>query len=501
MEYYAGVAFSEGVAIGKLRVVTDEVKEINVLTSLDEAKKFEDAVKKSIDQIIELKNADTSDEDYLIVQQLLISDYVFKNKTLEMISKGMSAISSVNKVLDDYALSIASSTNAYLQERVLDIKDVKQRIIDNIIGKENVKINDDFILYAPILRPSFLIQNKKNIVAVITENGGYNSHGAILCRQLNIPYMLCPLLKSFENKIAIVDTHKRQIIIDPTKKVIEDYSLILNEISKEKYKAISHKGMGFYANVSSNIEIDKVIEYDFDGIGLYRTEMIFMNSNRPYTFEEQFQIYKEAINKLNGKRICFRTFDIGDDKQLSYIKTGKKGIRNYIDNPLLFKTQIKALLMASKYGNIRIMFPMITSHSDFSFLKNWVVQIKRSLNIKSYIEIGMMLETKEAMENINDFKDVDFISIGTNDLVLSIYHINRDIQDVKMQQYLKDLAGKIKNVVEFCEENKIDLSICGELAAIPQALNTFIKIGVKNFCVGAPAIRILNKAYKETKND
>lgn len=277
----------------------------------------------------------------------------------------------------------------------------------------------------------------------------------------------------------------------------QEYREWIELLSKEEYRAIAHPSFGFLANVSSNKELDKVMEYGFDGVGLYRTEMIFMNTLRPYTFEEQYEIYEDAVCRLQGKPICFRTFDIGDDKQLSYVQTYKKGVDNYIHNPLLFKTQIKALLKANRFNTMKIMFPMITSYQEFLFLKKWVLQIQQEMEDTGTVFIGMMLETKEALEKIEEFQGVDFISIGTNDLTEAIYQIERDDQRQQLKRYLSDLVEKLKKVVLFCQKNKIELSVCGELAAIPQAAKMFYQIGIKNLSVSPQAIKILNKVYKD----
>ncbi len=496
MKIYRGEVLSEGIAVGESVEVLDQQAFYKSCGVKKETAKLKKAIESSLEQLKNLKEEHYEDAEYLNIQMLLISDYTLMSMASDLIQDGKSAVNSISEVLDDYASKLARSNNAYLSLRAGDIDDVKNRILENLIGKEEQNFSKDFILFARKIRPSFIIQHKQHLCGVITQSGGFSSHGAILCRQLNIPYMLADI-GSLNGKMVIIDTRKQQLIVDPEETEISKYKQTIEELSKEVFKAISHEGYGFYANVSDNSEIEKVVQYGFDGIGLYRTEMIFMNYDRPYTYEEQYQVYHDAVLKMKGKPICFRTFDIGDDKVLPYIKTSKKGIDNYYNNPELFESQIKALLKANDNQNMRIMFPMISTYTEFVFLKKWVLQIMDKMNIETKVRIGMMLETKEALDHIEDFKEVDFISIGTNDLVLSIYHIKRNEQKNKLQKYLDDLVKKLKHVVEFCKEHQICLSICGELAAIEPALRKFMEIGVTHFSIAAPAIRILNKIYKE----
>ena len=226
-------------------------------------------------------------------------------------------------------------------------------------------------------------------------------------------------------------------------------SYITNKFDK---KAIPHDDYLFLANISSNFDLQKVCDYGFDGVGLYRTEMIFMNSDRPYTFLEQYQIYSEAVDALGENRfICFRTFDVGDDKKISYLNTKKKGIDNYIRNPEIFETQISAIMKANKYKNVRLMFPMITSNSEFEYLRDWVLRVAKKNGYNTPL-IGMMLETKSALMNIDTFVKADFISIGTNDLTKELYDINRDMSISEIDKYLSKLLIDIKSVVDFCNK-------------------------------------------------
>lgn len=496
MSCYIGKVLSEGVAVGSVHTFRNTSSESVDTQPSKEKQKLSNAIKKSIKELEELKKTSKENEEYISMQILLLSDPILLSKSKLEIDKGLSAEQGISNVIHEVMNSLLDATSSYLKERVLDLSDIQERILRNLIGRKTTNIDSDFILVAEELYPSFLIQHRKNLLGIITHRGGFNSHGAILCRQFHIPYMVSDL-KIQEGETVILDTRKQQIITSPLPSEIKQYHMVLQKLSKERFEAVEHSSYLFLANISDNSELQRVKDYGFDGIGLYRTEMIFMNSNRPYTLEEQYEIYSEAVEAMQNKRIYFRTFDIGDDKQVSYIQSSKKGVENYIHNPIVFKTQIEAMIKANHYNTVKIMFPMIYSASEFEFLKKWVLQIQKEMKDTSYIEFGIMLETEEALNSIEDFKDVDFISIGTNDLVLSIYHIHRDSQTAEIKEYLNDLIGKLKRVVVFSKENHITLSICGELAAIGPALREFMRIGITNYSVATPAIKILNHIYKE----
>ena len=224
-----------------------------------------------------------------------------------------------------------------------------------------------------------------------------------------------------------------------------------------------------------------------------------MNSNRPYTFDEQYTIYSEAVSLMKGKPITFRTFDVGDDKQIDYLITNHKGFDNYIKNPLIFEDQVKALLKANSFNTIRIMFPMIEQESEFIYLKDWVLRLAKEGNY-NIPKIGMMLETKMALTSIETFLEPDFFSIGTNDLTHELYNISREDETNEIFNHINDLIESLKRVVKFCNEKNISLSICGELASIKEVAIRFYEIGIKNLSVSPASMAMLNMAYDEFIN-
>lgn len=485
---------SNGQTFGKLVVFSK--KEVITSDNQEEVIKYKNAVKKSLEQITKLKQNNKDLVEYLTVQELMIADPMLEKKVIDYItSNNENVVNSIKYVMNEYSVGLSNSTSTYLKERVCDLEDVCNRIIFNLNDSAMPTNTGKYILVIDNLYPSILISLKNNILGVIAKRGGYTSHTAILCRTWDIPFVLCD--DDFDScNNVIIDTGKNLIISNPSSEEIIEYNNDYNKRASFEKKAIEHNGYLFLANVSSNLDLDRVVDYGFDGVGLYRTEMIFMNTNRAYTTEEQYNIYLEAVNKLKDKSICFRIFDIGDDKNVSYIKASKKGIENYINNKDIFVSQIEALLKANIYNNMKIMFPMIETNEEFLYLKNWVLKINKSLKC-NLPQIGMMLETKNALDNIEDFIDADFISIGTNDLTAELYSINRNSSLDLSDEYLSDLIEKLKRVVLFCNKNNICLSICGELASVRKVAESFYSIGIKNLSVSPSRIRMLNSLYTD----
>ena len=491
---------SDGYVYGDVLKFSGTETNEKTLSTAEEIELLDKAINKTHNEILKLKNKNPDLEEYLITEDLIATDPNLRKRTVELISIGHSAKFALKNVMEGYMNDLLKSTSYYLRERVQDVKDVMDRILKNFCDDVDLINTGKYILYLTELYPSLLIQHKDNILGVITNKGGYTAHSSIIARSFDIPVVIIDE-ENLDIKSALIDTRKKYIIVNPDEEELKKYSVADTLRNKFDKKAIPHDDYLFLANISSNFDLQKVCDYGFDGVGLYRTEMIFMNSDRPYTFLEQYQIYNEAVDALGENRfICFRTFDVGDDKKISYLNTKKKGIDNYIRNPEIFETQISAIMKANKYKNVRLMFPMITSNSEFEYLRDWVLRVakKNGYNIPL---IGMMLETKSALMNIESFVKADFISIGTNDLTKELYDINRDMSISEIDKYLSKLLIDIKSVVDFCNKMNICLSVCGELASIKDVAVKFYEIGIKNLSVSPSLIRTLNISYEEFKNN
>ncbi len=301
---------------------------------------------------------------------------ILQDKTLtkevdaEIDNNSYEASKAFDVVINKYIKKFQESKSFYLEERNLDFKDIRRRVLK--------KLNNDFmkhlsknkvILVCDELYPSYLSEYRDNVAGVIARSGGTTSHGAILCKDREIPYVIYDKLCFDEDSSVVIDTRSKKVFIDCNDEFVLKYKKLKKSMSQKiRIRDFSDQGIRLYANVSNNQDLIKVRKYKLHGVGLYRTEFIFMNKDRPLNEEEQYLIYNDAVLELKQRPITFRTFDIGDDKQLSYIKTKKKGVRNYKNNKELFKNQVVALLKANRYSNMRIMFPMIETYKDFSYL-------------------------------------------------------------------------------------------------------------------------------------
>jgi len=485
---------SEGYVKGKIVSFKYQENSDEVLSKGREIEKLDIAIGKTKTQLEKMIISNRDLEDYINVLILIATDPELKRNCESRIKIGLSAKASLYDVMNKTNSEIMKSTSSYLRERVADVSDVLLRIASNIDSNSVYQTNDKFILRSEELYPSFLIQKRDSILGVIVDRGGFTSHAAIMCRSFDIPLVISDCNIN-NNDVVIIDTRKRLININPSKEEIEEFDIEFEKRNSFPKYAIKHDGFQFLANISTNYEIDKVLEYGFDGVGLYRTELIFMNSDRPYTFDEQFIIYSEAANKLKNKSIVFRTFDVGDDKNLVYLNTSNKGIDNYINNQEIFENQVKAILKSNVNNNVSIMFPMIRNYNDFKYLRKWVLRICKKEKYNKP-KIGMMLETKDALESIKRFKHVDFISVGTNDLTKDLYGIDR-LSALNDISYVDDLIKRLDVVIKYAMKKNVKLSICGELAGIKDVAVLFFKAGIKNLSVSPSLIRILNMSLEE----
>ncbi len=493
MKYTIKEVLSHGFVMGNVKIVDNSKTKPRVKSKEEEKEAFLNSIDKSLKEINNM-----NDDSYLVIQKLMISDPLLRENGLKYIDAGKSASEAINLVMNDIIESLQKSSSDYLKERTNDIKDVVDRLESNLSNKRKKVNKKPFILITDNLLPSYLINNKEYILGVIAKMGGYTSHSAILCRSFDIPYVIADV-EAADNDLCCIDTRKNKIAINPSFEDMERYIEEINASKKYIKKAVDHPGFLFLANISTGTEIQKVLEYDFDGIGLFRTELIFMNSDRPLTFDEQYSVYSRVTRALGERIVCFRTFDVGDDKKISYLDINHKGFDNYINNKEIFETQVKAILASNLYGNVRIMFPMIETREEFDTLRDWVLKIAKENN---YLipSIGMMLETKSALENIRDFTNTDFISLGTNDLTSELYHIDREKRMNNFNEFIDDLLYKLKPVVEFCDKRDICLSICGELAGVKEVALKFYKLGIRNLSVSTSAIQMLNSCYTDFTN-
>ncbi len=494
MRYKIDDILSDGYVYGKCIPLHFKVDDSNFVSVETELVKYDSAIDKTIEQLNALKETNPDLSEYIMMELLIVGDPSLSQGVHRLINNSVRARDAIESILDSHINSINLSTSEYLRERTQDIEDIKGRIIYNLENFDiNDHSNDKYVLFLDELFPSILIQRRNNIIGVVVKKGGYTSHAAIMCRSFDIPLVVSQVDIDGPTDI-IIDTRRELLILDPTNDDILRYHR--HGFESVDKKAIEHGDFLFLANVSNNLDLSKVVDYGFDGIGLYRTEMIFMNSDRPYTLDEQYRIYLEAVETMKDKFVVFRTFDSSDDKRIQYLKTDSRGIQNYIDNPEIFENQIRAMLRANKYNNVRIMFPMIETNAEFEYLRDWVLRIQKRENL-NVPKIGMMLETKNALNHIADFVKADFISIGTNDLTKDLFGIDRTNSFDVVKVHLSELLEHLKPVVEFCNKTDKCLSVCGELASITDIAVRLYKIGIKNLSVSPSMMKMLNKSYSK----
>ncbi len=498
MKYKIKEVLSEGYVMGEALKLRSKSSESKYISKEFELIKLNHSIQRTSHELNDMKRNNPDLADYLETERLIAVDPILKKGVVSKIETGSTAELAVETIMNEYIRNLLDSKSDYLRERANDIKDVTDRLINNMSQNNQYSDDDKYILVTNTLYPSLLIQRRKSIVGVIAKSGGYTAHSAILCRSFEIPFVIADIECESEDTI-IIDTRFNEIDVNPNKSEEDEFNGKNNIRIVSSKTAIDHDvEFGFMANVSNSFEVVKAMDYNFDGIGLYRTEMIFMNSDLPCTFLEQYSIYSEAVKIMKGKPIVFRTFDVGDDKIIKYLKADKKGINNYITNPEIFEAQVSAIMKSNVNNNIKIMFPMIYSNSEFEYLRDWVIKIARR-NEYPVPQIGMMLETKEALEHITDFVKTDFISIGTNDLTMELYGINRE-EFSDLNRYIDDLVNLLKPVVEFANKTDKTLSICGEVASIKEAALKFYEIGIRNLSVSPALINILNMSYNEFIN-
>lgn len=515
----------EGIAMGRIaihRPQRDVVVRHGIENTKSEIARFEAACKLALEQLEVLgrkaaKELGESEGLIFEIHRMMLGDSEYRKRIKdEIVTKKVNAEYAVALTRDDFARNFAAMDDAYMRTRAADIKDISNRIIQILQGKtEDYKMPEDpTILLAKELAPSTTLQLQKDkVLAIVTTSGSANSHTAILAKNFGIPAVTAiQFPEDAEGKYAIVDGYKGQLLIDPEDGIVEEYKRILaEEKAKKTYlqkwrdrETVTADGRKIWlcANISSAADIEAVLENDAEGIGLFRTEFLYMGRKDYPTEEEQFAVYKSIAESMKGKEVTIRTLDIGADKQIPYLEMeqeenpamGYRGIRICLDRPELFKTQLRAIYRASCFGDISIMFPMITSCSEVTRIKEVLAEVKKELAAEGLpyqdCEIGVMIETPAAVM-ISDrlAEEVDFFSVGTNDLTQ--YTLAIDRQNVKLDSYYDPHHEAVLRMLQMVADNAVKqgckIGICGELAADTTITETLLKMGYDRLSV-SPAL-------------
>ena len=523
MRTYNGKSVYGGVAIGKLHVFAKEQQRIVRRTISDTAKereRFEAARAEAQQQLAELyekalKEVGEANAAIFEIHQMMLEDEDYLDSVNNIITdQSVNAEFAVGITADNFAEMFASMDDAYMKERAADVKDISERIVRILLNADaaGVNTNEPVIILADDLAPSETVQlDKDKVLSFVTVHGSTNSHTAILARTMNIPALIgvgIELSQELEGELAVVDGTNGVIYIDPDEETLRKMEKRRNEELEKRRLLQELKGKDnvtkdgrsvmVYANIGNLKDIPYVLENDAGGIGLFRSEFIYLENSDYPTEEQQFAIYKEVAQKMAGKRVIIRTLDIGADKQADYFgldkeenpAMGLRAIRICLTRPEIFKTQLRALYRASKYGKIAIMYPMITSLEELKRIKAISKEVKAELTAEGIpyndVEEGIMIETPAAVM-ISDLlaKEVDFFSIGTNDL--SQYTMAIDRQNPKLDEFFNPHHEAVLRMIEMVAKNAHDngiwTGICGELGADMELTERFLRMGIDELSV------------------
>lgn len=524
-----GIAVSSGIAIAEAYCLVEpdlSFQKVQIQDVDQEKKRLKEAFDKAtkeLEQIRDIAHEKFGEEKAAIFSAhlLLLGDPEMLGAIEAKVSEGWNAEFALQEISSMYIEMFEAMDNEYMKERAADIRDVSTRVLSHLLG---VKIPDysnlskDVIIVAEDLTPSLTAQlDKKYVKGFITDIGGRTSHSAILARTMEIPAIV-------GTKIATRDiVHGSKVIIDgSTGKVIMDATEeVLNEYLEKHKKAEEQRQLleqfrtkesvskdGYHVEIAGNIgkpqDVDMVVENGGDGVGLFRTEFLYMDRQELPNEEEQFIAYKTVLEKMQGKPTVVRTLDIGGDKTLPYLKLdhemnpflGYRAIRLCLDQKDIFRTQLRALLRASVYGNLKVMFPMIATLEEFREAKALLLEEKQNLinegiAVSDSIEVGMMVEIPSAAVIADLFtKEADFLSIGTNDLIQ--YTLAADRMNEKIsylyQPYHPAIIRLVKNVIESAHKNGKWVGMCGEMAGDEIAIPILLALGLDEFSMSAPSI-------------
>lgn len=537
MECLKGKSVYKGVAFGKISVLKKDdyvVKRVKIEDTQAELQRVEEAVEASKQQLQKLyekalKEVGEASAAIFEVHQMMLEDEDYKESIENIIStQQVNAEYAVASTGDNFSQMFASMDDDYMRARAADIKDISNRLVKNLSGQsaDVMDLDEPVIVVADDLSPSETVQmDKEKILAFVTVHGSANSHTAILARMMNIPALIgvdMDLEALHTGTEAAVDGFHGEFFVDPSEEVKERIQRKIEE-EKEKQELLQQlrgkenvtKGgrhINLYANIGSVADMGYVLENDAGGIGLFRSEFLYIGRNELPDEEEQFQAYKQAVQNMAGKKVIIRTLDIGADKQADYLNIekeenpalGYRAIRICLAQPEIFKTQLRALFSASAYGNLSIMYPMITSTEEVAQIQAIVQEVKEELKTDGIpyndVEEGIMIETPAAVMISDELaKMVDFFSIGTNDLTQ--YTLAIDRQNEKLDRFYnphhKAILKMIQMVVDSAHQEGKWAGICGELGADPELTETFVRMGVDELSVAPSMILKLRKIIRE----
>ena len=526
-----GIAASDGIAIAKVYTLTEPdltVTKVTVEDSEKEVSRLDDALAASIKDVelikeTALKNLGEEEAQVFDAHLMVLSDPELIGPVKDSITSNKVNAESALKEVTDMFISIFAGMedNPYMQERAADIRDVSKRVLAHLLGVKipsPATIKDEVIIVAADLTPSDTAQlNRQYVKAFVTDIGGRTSHSAIMARSLEIPAIVGTkevTSTAKDGDIIIVDGLSGDVFLNPSEEVIAEYrakaeAFAAQQAEWEKLKdSKTYTKDGHQVELAANIgtpkDLEGVVNNGAEGVGLYRTEFLYMDSHDMPTEEDQFEAYKAVLEGMNGKPVVVRTMDIGGDKELPYLPLphemnpflGYRAIRISLNEPEMFRTQLRALLRASVYGKLRIMFPMIATLNDFRGAKALLEEEKAKLiaegvAVSDDIQVGIMIEIPAAAVLAHQFaKEVDFFSIGTNDLIQYTMAADRMNERVSYlyQPYNPSILTLIKHVIDSAHKEGKWAGMCGEMAGDQTAVPLLVGLGLDEFSMSASSV-------------
>ena len=540
---YKGIAGSEGIGIGKVVLIEEHdltVEKKSVTDTDAELKRLQDAIEKFVSITNEMadkmaKTVGEQDADILRGHIIMLQDPMIEEQiSALMISEKISAEMALEQVLDQTAEMFATVPDELIQQRATDLMDIKSRMLKILMGIEEVDISQvpaNTVLVARDLTPSMTAGiNPANIAGILTEVGGRTSHSAILARAMEIPAVLsiegiCGIVKNGDT--VVLDGSKGEAIVNPDEATVKEFEKKFADYAAEKELLKAYKGKpsqtkdGVKVELVSNIgkpeDADKVVECDGEGIGLFRTEFLFMDRDSVPTEEEQFEAYKKVAETMKGKPVIIRTLDIGGDKAIPYLGLeteenpflGFRAIRFCLKRRDIYEVQLRALLRASAFGDIKIMVPLVRGVDELRAVKVILEDVKRQLDkdgiaYNKDVKVGVMMETPAACMMADALaKEADFFSIGTNDLTGYTMAVDRGNAKVAYlySTYNPAVLRAIKRIIECGKAEGIMVGMCGEAAADPKLIPLLLAFGLDEFSVSATSVLKTRKTISDCNID
>ncbi|RHF80033.1 phosphoenolpyruvate--protein phosphotransferase [Dorea formicigenerans] len=529
-----------GVAIGKIQFYKRNeitIKRTRVEDVEAEVERFQNAKAKTLELLkglYEKALEDVGEANAMIFEahQLMLEDPDYVESIENIIrTQDVNAEYAIGATADNFAAIFEAMDDAYMQGRAADVRDVSERLLQALSSQnETVMVMDEpVIIAADDLVPSETVQlDKEKVLSFVTMYGSANSHTAILARTMNIPAVIGlgeALKEEYDGKVAIVDGVDGKVYIDPDEETMasmqkkqkkdQEQKELLNQLKGKENVTKSGQKVNVYANIGNLADVGAVLKNDAGGIGLFRSEFLYLESDTYPTEEQQFAVYKKVAETMAGKKVIIRTLDIGADKQVDYFKLDKednpalgyRAIRICLTRPEIFKTQLRALYRASAYGQISIMFPMIISVAEVKKIKEIVEEVKAELRtegaaFREDVELGIMIETPAAVMVSRELaKEVDFFSVGTNDLTqytLAIDRQNQKLEDFYDSHHPAVLA-MIRMAAESAHAEGKWIGICGELGADVTLTETFLKMDIDELSVAPGMVLKVRQKIREAE--